>query len=305
MNGRYSSPQLLWSETEHDETTFRESFEKLMGQARGCRQDQPIRYLLAHQKRKEGPMSDVYVWFCKKCLDVRNVLLGLNPDGSERRQYVDDPNWESSEEAIKKLEQQRDAWQEELDDPATTDWGMIGDLEDWIAVNEAKIEAMKNGTPPKVSVKLGPLLPHDFVFMEAWARSPPVGHVGNQLIVAVPPQEVVHACATEANRLAIARTARATMIPFVSDAQASRPRHDHRSNTQIVEQYPIVNVTAKGKIYITFEPETNDAAFALLMYKNGLKLNAHASVKLWYVRIETESKPKRGDHSQRGKKSRR
>ena len=186
--------------------------------------------------------------------EVYNILLGLNPDGTERISMIDDPSWVAP--------------QVSFESSKTSSWADISEEEDSMIA-------------PKISTKLGPVatLPlvklteeqrhttlsdnmiykidtnKDTIELEVSRASVP------KLGIAIIPNALK--CKDVPEWITIADL-KDSFLPFASD---SKSLHDVMFRKQsTTEAYPIV-VFNKDDAYIIFNPETKDAQFCLHMLK--------------------------------------
>lgn len=206
-----------------------------------------------------------YIWFAPNCIDVANVLLGLNPNGSKRVIIKEDPDWTPPTQS------DIDAVKAQMD--STTNWGEIADLEE-------KLEIMQ--IRPTTTIQQPPLFSiPGLEFQSGWAYDSP-----NNLYTI----KNITWARSQKQKDAICKGVKLTYSRYVSNSSTlvSHQVYDPKSKKKIYvkESYPHVNMDRNGKVYINFDPNTDDAAIALLMspainLKNP-STKANERILIWY-----------------------
>lgn len=227
-----------------------------------------ILYKISHYQNKNYG----FIWFAPGSLGIANILTGKNYDGSPRVKYEPDSNWSPPRQS------DIDALNEQLQN--TKDWGEMADIEDKIKVLTIQ---------PHIKIQLKPLVSHkDIKFEPGYAKAPPSGYVSNRLVAIRGPQ---WARTTRYQRYAHDEFKK-IFIYFATDMQSRYKRmiYDPIKQKRVMknDNYPFIDISKTGSIYITFDENTNDAAIALLMsglsrIKNPQTLELE-EYKFWYVR---------------------
>jgi len=207
------------------------------------------------------------------------MLLGRNPDGSERVEEHLDPNWKppvntndglSFEQILEKnknkswfeIAQEEDSYiQPKIKinlSPLITIPGFEYDDEQIAHLKELAIE---KGEPNAVIPKYG-----YFELSRAYASFPDSNFLKNRL------------CARNVPEWIPEEAFKTIFSSYVSEEYKGKTGKIRIGNKEISDTYPIINfVDAKNKggriVFVTFPPETNDAIFALLMTKKTRVVN--------------------------------
>jgi len=180
-----------------------------------------------------------YVWFTNP--EIFNMLVGRNPDGSERFELLDDPDWKPV-----------------LD---SSNWADICDEED----------------PPKIRKPLPPLLelpPYDLTAEQRKGLKVQGATVSSKgkfeckpTFVSDPSPEYEPnvLCGTKIPPEVTEQDLKNLFRPFVSDPTI---KYEHTSKgVTTTDTYPLVSITSKRIAFITFNPATKDACFASKMVR--------------------------------------
>lgn len=219
---------------------------------------------------------------------VYYMLLGKNPDGSDRVEYRDDPSWTPPVEG----ESVNDAGWSTISAPVFSKgmtWADIMDEED--AYN-AKIEAEKQKyVCPKIAFSLEPLMvlppyrlsaqqiaeKRDKIIEENEGKSdfdadmveiPPIAYFGVEPAVAKPVDQKFMPNILKCKNVpdwVTKEDLKAQFSPYASDSLTLQERHI--KGRRVEETYPFVNINDDRVAFIIFDPSTNDALFALHMMK--------------------------------------
>ena len=201
------------------------------------------------------------------------MLLGRNPDGSERFEEYPDPNWVSPPNPNEGLTE------EEIQEKNKgKSWIQYAEEE------EAFIHPMvKNILPPLVTIP-GYLYEEDqishlkeleenieipkngfFEISRAYATDPPAGMLKNRI------------CSRRVPEWIPIEGFKAIFSSYVSQESKGKKGKIYVGNKEISDTYPIVNFVDSKKggriVFITFDPQTHDAIFCLLMTKKTRIIN--------------------------------
>jgi hypothetical protein len=191
------------------------------------------------------------------------MLLGRNPDGSERIEEYPDPNWSPPKREILTPDQiieksKRKTWIEQVEEEDAFIQPMIKkQLPPLIAIPGYKYDveqrkhlkelAEENGTNVEV-----PLLGH-FEISRGYATDTQLGMLKNRI------------CARNVPDWIPIEAFKSIFSFYVSDKNKKIKEANGNEET-----YPIVNFVDSNKgriVFVTFDPQTKDAIFALLMTK--------------------------------------
>ncbi len=195
-----------------------------------------------------------YIWFTNP--EVCYMLTGKNPDGSERFEYQDDPNWIPPAEP-------KPVFFVNFEIPYSG--------RSWADIAEEEEEIEKAYTCPKIKVPLPPLMTlPEYEYTPEQKSDPSV--VGSKGRFIVSPAYVGELDSKYCPNILCGRN-----IPsWVSEIDlkdifrpyASNPTSQVRrkvNGVNILDTYPFVMINDKRVAFITFDPKTHDAEFALLM----------------------------------------
>jgi hypothetical protein len=200
------------------------------------------------------------------------MLLGRNPDGSERIEEQLDPNWKppvntneglTFEQILEKnknktwfeIAQEEDSYVQPkikiVLPPLITIPGFEYDEEQIAHLKELAIEKGESeNAVPKVGF---------FELSRAYSSNPERGFLKNRL------------CARNVPNWVPEQAFKSIFSMYVSEEWRGKLGSIRLGNKEISDTYPIINfVDAKNKgriVFVTFPPETNDAIFAILMMK--------------------------------------
>ncbi|CAH6418136.1 Hypothetical protein HVR_LOCUS8 [uncultured virus] len=223
------------------------------------------------------------------------MLLGKNPDGSDRVIYVDDPSWVAPAEGETVNEAGWATVAEPVYAPGMS-WADISDLEDEyndaIANRERQIQADKNRfVCPKIPVELEPLmvLPPFKLTPEQIEHKRQEIIANNQGKPGFDPSMVIisdsayfgvdRAMVTPVDHkfmhnilkctgvpdCVTASDLKALFTPYASDSRTKQERFI--KGRRVEETYPFVNINEDRVAFIIYDAQTTDAQFALHMMK--------------------------------------
>jgi hypothetical protein len=214
--------------------------------------------------------------------EVYYMLLGKNPDGSDRVEYYDDPDWIPKENQ----EPLPISPTFEVRATLTTSWSEMMEEEEKY---ERQVQAQKNQKIcPKIPRALEPLM-----------RLPPVVYTPEQMKIRYQMAGETYSDTTSKLRMIpesedffaipallqpispeltpnilkcrgvpegiTERDLKDSFTPYVSDSTSIQIRTVQR--VRIQDTYPFVSISDNRTAFVTFDPETNDAGFALFMKK--------------------------------------
>lgn len=261
--GGISNERLLYVDWTEDTASLQALLDQASRQME-TRRKASIMFVLYHNAIK----GYAFILFAPTCLDVARVLLGLNVDGSKRVKIEEDADW------IPPTQEDIDALETKIS--TTTDWGDMADLED-------ELESMQKR--PYTQIQLPPLYQVPGLdFQQGWAFNPPSGSQTNVLYTKNP-----ISWAKGSQRQRIAAVTKQIYSRFSSEkSTVSRQVYDHAQKRKVTiqESYPHIEVGRDDRVYITFNPSSNDAAIALLMAKSlflsNPKTSQNEECQLWY-----------------------
>ena len=202
------------------------------------------------------------------------MLLGRNPDGTERVEEYPDPNWVKPENPYEGL-----TMEEIVEENKNKSWVDLAEEEESLIQPKIKkilsplvtipgyeyepeqIEHLRDlEDDPNVEIpKIG-----YFEISRAYATDPPAGVMKNRI------------CARRVPDWIPLEAFKMIFSTYVSKESKGKKTTIKISGKYITDTYPIVNFveTKKGRIvFITFDPKTNDAIFCLLMTKKTRVIN--------------------------------
>lgn len=239
-----------------------------------------------------------YVFFPNSA--IYHMLLGHNEDGSERIELIDDPSWEKpSDGQIPSFDDDND---EEMDyNQPSFIWDQPDAMDssgDWAAIisekdnkEQQRQAELAKYQQPQIRVSLEPLM-----VLDPFELTPLQAEKKRQDIIDRNKEDEEF----DANKITVApeayfqvdramckpvddkfmhnvlrcrgvprhikeRDLKIAFSPYASDITTS---HERRVRGQVVtETYPIININNERTAFIIFDPETNDARFALHMMK--------------------------------------
>jgi len=219
---------------------------------------------------------------------VYHMLLGKNPDGSDRIEYREDPSWFPPNDG----DQVNDAGWSTISAPVYTpgmSWGEITDLEDEY---EVKMQEKRNRfTCPKIPVPLDPLMvlpPYHLTkeqvaekrakiitenegksnFNPEMVEIPDVAYfnVDRAMVTPVDPKFMSNILKCKGIPDWITKEdLKLQFSPYASDSITLQERYV--KGRCVEETYPFVNINDDRVAFIIFDPSTHDAQFALHMMK--------------------------------------
>lgn len=189
-----------------------------------------------------SPYGYSYMWVSST--EIFNMLIGRDPDGTERCQIIDDPNF------VPKID--------------SDSWADIADVED----------------PPKIKIQLPELMSVSNVILtdeqkRTYDTNDEIKLKFGRTYVSDPPSKYHHnvLCGCSIPVDITINDLKDLFIPF-----CSLPRKFHqykKDGIMMKEMYPLVSITSKRLAFITFDPSTQDAIFALkIAHKTKMKANS-------------------------------
>jgi hypothetical protein len=238
--GKYTNNHLLHINTGvATEKQVEDSIKKTMALAKDMNLPYKSQYRISLVTDRYGKtFGYAYVWFTNP--EVFNMLIGKNPNGSDRSERIDDPNWRPPIEPIQ-----------------STSWA---DIEEYECI-------------PKITVVLPPLIKLvDYELDEGQRKIVNGSSQTNithgrlecsQTFVSDPEQRYQGnvLCSTNVPEAITVEDLKNFFTPFVSDPTKTRERKVNNGTTTIIERYPIVTITSNRIAFITFDQSTNDATF--------------------------------------------
>lgn len=201
---------------------------------------------------------------------VYHMILGYNPDGSARIEYVPDPNVRVERESEKDCEDKKEG---KVTKPKKS--------KNWI--DDEDYDEKKDEVP-KIMVKLPPLMDiTQFELTEeqynskcevAREKGQPTDditqmgklHVFPARATAVEEKYVAHIIKCKNLPTWVTRESlKAEFAPFASDSTTIQYRYV--KGTRVEETFPFVNINRERVGFVVFDPKTYDAYFALFMMK--------------------------------------
>lgn len=192
---------------------------------------------------------------------VYNILSGLNPDGTERCELYDDPDWKPPSYDIDDLNSSD--WADESPDncpklkrplpPIVTLDGYTLDEKQKIMYKDQFIETSKHDGTYKDGMKIVIPDKDNFEISQAFVYKLEDNLCSNVL------------CARK-----IPLTINETMLKnfFASYASNNKTKVTRRNGNKTFEDtYPFVTINSERIAFVTFDPKTHDGQFALLMTK--------------------------------------
>lgn len=203
-----------------------------------------------------------YMWVSNP--EVYNMLVGKNPDGTDRVEYIDDPTWtppdSSYEEAVKSY-----------NNSTSTSWADIADEEECLN---------KTYTCPKIRKDLAPLLVlpgYDYeedqlIYIKQLepetTEMPTKGyfHISPAFVQDLEDKYCHNVlCCRNVPSWITEKDLKAVFTPYASNSITKVKRKF--KNKEIKDTYPFVTINDNRVAFITFDPSTKDAQFALLMMR--------------------------------------
>ena len=219
---------------------------------------------------------------------VYHMLLGKNPDGSDRIEYTNDPSWVAPADG----ELTNDFGWSSFSDPIYTpgmDWGEISDLEDEY---ERKLEEERNRhVCPKIPNQLKSLMslpPFKLTLEQIEAKRSKIITENNDkpdfnvdlvevselayygvdraMITPVDPKFMHNILKSKGvPNWVNEKDLKSLFSPYASDSITVQEKFI--KGRRVEETYPFVNINNDGVAFIIFDPNTHDAQFALHMMK--------------------------------------
>lgn len=208
-----------------------------------------------------------YLWVSR--VEVYNILIGKNADGSERITYIDDPNWKAPDIPL-------DDVLNTIDDDLS--WGEYMDKED-------EIKALY--VAPQIKVTLPPLIEltpiiydsYQSEYMRQYCNHPEALEVfksfgQDQCVIKIAPMFVQDPeekfcsnvlCARNIPTWVTEKDLKAIFIVYASNSTAEILRKN--KDKRFYDTYPFVTINDRRVAFITYNPNTKDALFALPMVR--------------------------------------
>jgi len=220
--------------------------------------------------------------------EVYHMLLGKNPDGSDRIEYMDDPSWEPPKDNEMVNES---GWTSVTDslDYSNMSWADICDEEE--EFERQKEEEEKRFVCPQIAIELEPLMtlpPYKLTpqqiedkkykiiqenegkedFDPSLVTIPEYAYFGvdRAMVIPVDPKFMPNILKTQNVPDWITKEdLKAQFTPYASDSRTIQERTI--KGRRVEETYPFVNINEGRVAFIIFDPSTHDAQFALHMMK--------------------------------------
>ena len=211
---------------------------------------------------------------------VYYMFLGKNPDGTDRIKYIDDLNWTKPEEIEVK----------EVVYPPGISWAELDEIDRNFDLQRKKFIC------PKIEVLLEPL-----ISLEVNSDDP------------VEQITIGRACAPNLEDKFMPNILKSRNVPdFITEKQIKDvfrlyatdniTKHLRVINGKRREDtYPFVNINRNRVVFVTFDPSTNDAAFALHLLKKVAVTNGRSSITLLFgnsYRLDKDMDRKVNDNRQ-------
>ena len=208
-----------------------------------------------------------YAWVSS--IEIYNVLLGKNSDGSERIDYVDDPNWKSPATALE------DALNT-LDDSLS--WGEYMDKEDEIKALYTAPQ-IKTTLPPLIQLK--PIIydAYQSEYMKQYLSHPEASKVYKSFGTDSCIIQIASSFVDDPDEKFCPNVLCARNIPMwvyekdlksIFTLYASNPTSEilrKNKDKRFYDTYPFVTINDRRVAFITYDPSTKDALFALPMVR--------------------------------------
>ena len=219
---------------------------------------------------------------------VYYMLLGKNPDGSDRIEYMDDPAWEPPADG----ELTNDSGWSSISEPVITtgmSWADISDEED--ELERKRNEEESRYICPKIVIQLEPLMvlpsykltaeqinkKREKIILENEGKPdfnpdlvvvPESAHFGvdRAMVTPVDPKFMQNILKSQKVPIWVTKAdLKAQFAPYASDSSTRQERLI--KGNRIEETYPFVNINDDRVAFIIFDPSTHDAQFAVHMMK--------------------------------------
>ena len=206
-----------------------------------------------------------YIWVTNE--EVYNMLIGKNPDGTDRIEYIEDPNWVAPEKSL-------DEALDEIGHLCSGSWADYCEAEDKIIARyEPKI--LKKYLPPLIEL---PGYEYDEEQTEHIKNlsleqrdSEPIPKKGYFHISPAFVQDIDEKycqnvlCARNIPQWITEKDLKTSFAPYATNSKIQVTRKIKGVKT--TDTYPFVCINEKNVAFITFDPNTRDAQFALLMMR--------------------------------------
>jgi len=201
---------------------------------------------------KNEPSGFAFIYL--KNPEVYYILTDRNPDGSDRIEYVDDPDWQR--ETPKRQSKVNDNW---------ADWNdMVSDDDE---EEEQKIPQKKIQHDPIVTLKPHKLTEQQIIRQRDYLISK---YKTENVTVDEYHTFFVYPALAPVLEAGLSPNILFTIIPENVELSEEFLRHYFEYYCSNTKKYPIVRKTNRNGVTITFDPLTNEARFALFMSKKKL-----------------------------------
>lgn len=248
------------------------------------------RYRVNLVENREGKSFGIAFVFITNSA-VYYMLLGKNPDGSDRIEYIDDPSWVTPSDG----ELTNDSGWSSISDPVYTPGMSWADVSDYEMEFEKKIEEERNRyVCPKMAIQLEPLMvlpPFKLTpqqidekrakiitdnegktdFNSDLVEIPDLAYFGVDRAMATPVDpKFMHNIlkCKEIPPWVTKEDVKMQFAPYATDSKTLQERFI--KGRKVEETYPFVNINDDRVAFIIFDPSTHDAQFALHMMKKTL-----------------------------------
>lgn len=224
-------------------------------------------------KKNDGtPYGHAYIWFTN--IEVAYILLGNNPDGSERVTYMDDPDWKPHVQA-------KEIFQQNFEDfsfPTNKSWADSAEEEEALFCPR-----LKNQLPslavlgtyklsPEQKIQYLKLLQDPNSIIKSSTQTNNINEVPDEMTFEVSPAFVYPVDDKYCSYVLYSKNVPDWVTPqilkneFSHYASDSTTKYSKKINGVMKEDtYPFVSINNKRIAFITFNPSTHDAQFARLM----------------------------------------
>lgn len=254
--------------------------------------------------REGRSCSTAYVFITNP--EIYHMIIGKNPDGTDRVEYVDDPSWEPPAQGE---ETNSSGWcftepkKEPIKLPPLGESLLGINWADLCDSDDEDDYAIVNTEPPKIPCPLPPLITlPPYVLTEEQIEEKRLKIIEENTgkkgfepeKVTVAPEShlyVARAAAFPLDRKFMpnilktknvpnwitAKDLKAQFSPYASDNKTLQERVI--KGTSVWEPYPFVNFNDDRVAFVVFDPSTNDAQFALYMMRKTVITKQHSSGK--------------------------
>lgn len=234
---------------------------------------------------KEGkPIGLAYVFVTDPAM--YHMILGRNPDGSERIQYIDNPAYVKGDDNINDY-----GWANMDLSQFETLPSIIPPGMSWAEFDEWETQREKEEIKPKIEIKLEPLMslpPFKMTSQQMIDErnkiiekekvkpgfDPALLQISDTAYFKVYPAAVKHVEYKYMSNVLKADKVPSFVTPEILKSQFTPFASDHRTKYErsvkgqiIQEAYPFVSIDNNRTAFVVFDPKTTDAQFALHMMK--------------------------------------